>query len=75
MLGLLAFQMLPQLFSKGGTANMQVHDLYWSSHFWIYETPNLRSDAKTLALQELKIDEIKSEENPKVPLPLQIVQR
>ena len=35
----------------------------------------MRSDAKTLALQELKIDEIKSEENPKVPLPLQIVQR
>lgn len=33
MLGLLAFQMLPQLFSKGGTANMQVHDLYWSFTF------------------------------------------
>lgn len=44
MLGLLAFQMLPQLFSKGGTANMQ----------------------------ELKIDEIKSEENQKVFLSVKI---
>ena len=47
MLGLLAFQMLPQLFSKGGTANMQVHGCIGAVTFgyiWIYESSNLRSD-------------------------------